>query len=98
MIIREKSTAYSQYKHIYIHKIAYTYKHTNIYINTDTPTKLYTDYLSNITKKFIYIQNEIQKNPKATNNYLCARTCDIGCSFPHVLQGANTHPYIGHCS
>ena len=84
-MIREKSTAYSQYIHIYFHKIAYAYK--NIHKHTDTPTKLYTDYLNYITKTIhIYPKLNTKKPPKATNNYLCARTCDSGCSFLHVLQ------------
>ena len=62
-MIREKSTAYSQYKHIYFHKIAYAYK--NIHKHTDTPTKLYTDYLNYITKKIhIYPKLNTKKPPK----------------------------------
>ena len=58
---KKKSTAYSQYIQIYIHKITYTYKH--IHKHTDTPTKLYTDYLNNITKKS-YISKIKQKKKK----------------------------------
>ena len=33
-----------------------------------------------------------------TDNYLCARTCDSGCSLTHVLRGLNTQPYTGRGS
>ena len=29
---------------------------------------------------------------------LGTRTCDSGCSFPHVLQAPNTQPYPEDCS
>ena len=61
MITRKKKysllTIYT-YIHLKLHI------HTNIHKHTDTPTKIYTDYLNNITKKIIYIQNKIQKKGK----------------------------------
>ena len=59
------------------------HKHTNL----QTQGHKAYNKLNKSTLTQAYIGQHIK------HNHLCTRTCDSGCSFPHVLRVPNTQPY-----